>query len=92
MMQKLKFTKLFNICWNYLVLQSTHFVLIFHVDQGQKLYGEIWYLFQVYSYEGKYPVIPPLMETAGIYREQKGMSLGMYMITSQFANFVINYL
>ena len=37
----------------------------------------IIYLFQVYSYEGKYPVIPPLMETAGIYREQKGMSLGM---------------
>jgi cytochrome P450 len=31
----------------------------------------------VYSYEGKYPVIPPLMETAGIYREQKGMSLGL---------------
>ncbi len=32
---------------------------------------------QVYSFEGKYPVIPPLMETAGIYREQKGMSLGL---------------
>lgn len=31
----------------------------------------------VYSYEGKYPIIPPLMETAGIYREQKGMSLGL---------------
>ena len=31
----------------------------------------------MYSYEGKYPVIPPLMETAGIYREQKGMSLGL---------------
>nr|AKH03532.1 cytochrome P450 44D2 [Paracyclopina nana] len=31
----------------------------------------------VYSLEGKYPEIPPLMETAGIYREQKGMSLGL---------------
>ena len=31
----------------------------------------------VYAHEGKYPEIPPLMETAGIYREQKGMSLGL---------------
>jgi len=32
--------------------------------------------FQVYSLEGKYPEIPPLQETTGIYRAQKQMSLG----------------
>lgn len=31
----------------------------------------------VYSYEGKYPVTPPLMETVGIYRAKKEMSLGL---------------
>jgi hypothetical protein len=36
-----------------------------------------WLLFQVYSLEGKYPEIPPLQETTGIYRAQKQMSLGL---------------
>merc|ERR1719259_900663 len=31
----------------------------------------------VYSYEGKYPVVPPLQETTQMYRAQKDMSLGL---------------
>ncbi|XP_023330089.1 probable cytochrome P450 CYP44 isoform X2 [Eurytemora carolleeae] len=31
----------------------------------------------VYSYEGKYPVVPPLQETTQMYRAQKQMSLGL---------------
>ena len=46
----------------------------FHVKNSSNWFHVI---FQVYAHEGKYPEIPPLMETAGIYREQKGMSLGL---------------
>ncbi len=32
---------------------------------------------QVYSHEGKWPVVPPLQETTQMYRAQKQMSLGL---------------
>ena len=50
-----------SIYLSYKTTHSTHFNL----------------LKQVYSQEGKYPEIPPLQETTGIYRAQKKMSLGL---------------